>query len=92
MIDIRRYVSSCQVYQRHKYSTLAPGGLLQMLPVPEQVWEDQSMDFVVGLPRSLGYNTMMVVVARLTKYSHFVALKHPFAATEVAMTFIQEII
>lgn len=65
--DIRRYVSACQVSRRHKYSTLAPGGLLQQLPVPEKVCENLSMDFVEGLPRSSGYNAVMGVVDQLTK-------------------------
>ena len=38
--------------------------------------QEVSMDFIVGLPKSRGYDTILVVVDRLSKYSHFILLKH----------------
>ncbi|KFK39596.1 hypothetical protein AALP_AA3G264600 [Arabis alpina] len=92
MTDIKEYVAACQVCQRHKYSTLAPAGLLQPLPIPADVWEDTSMDFIKGLPKSEGFSVIMVVVERITKYSHFISLKHPYEASMVVQIFIQEIV
>ena len=56
------------------------------------MWKDITVDFIEGLLRSKGYNAILVVVDRLTKYVHFVVLKHPFMAITVARYFIQEII
>lgn len=42
------------------------------------------MDFIEGLPKSDGYDTILVVLDRFTKYSHFVPLKHPFTTSIVA--------
>ncbi|WVZ02752.1 hypothetical protein V8G54_023558 [Vigna mungo] len=90
--DIKEWVQHCEVCQRNKAETLAPAGLLQPLPIPTQVWSDISMDFIGGLPKVQGKDTILVVVDRLTKYAHFLALAHPFTTTEVAQLFIKEIV
>nr|GFB08484.1 putative mitochondrial protein [Tanacetum cinerariifolium] len=61
------------------------------LPVPNLIWTDISMDFIKGLPLSHGKSVILLVVDRLNKYSHFIALSHPFTATQVANFFLDHI-
>ena len=89
--DIKARVAACVVCQRNKYETLAPPGLLQPLPIPTKVWADISMDFIVGLRPCKGKSVIWVVVDRLSKYAHFVALSHPYSAAVVAQLFIDHI-
>lgn len=88
---VREYVAACEVCQKAKYSSLSPAGLLQPLPVPSQVWEDVSMDFIDGLPRSEGHTSLMVVVDRLTKSAHLIPLSHPYTARTVAAKFVNNV-
>jgi hypothetical protein len=66
-------------------------GLLMPLPVPPHAWHTVTMDFIEGLPRSASFNCIMVVVDKLSKYSHFVALAHPFTAAKVAKSFMDHV-
>ena len=50
------------------------------------------MDFIEGLPYSNGYTAIMVVVNWLTKYAHFVVLKHPFTTVIVAKAFVANVV
>lgn len=68
-------------------------GLLQLLPVPDKVWEDISMDFIAGLHCTKKGDTILVVFDWLSKYSHFMPLLHPpYTAKEVVKLFGKEIV
>ncbi|PNX81390.1 transposon Tf2-1 polyprotein, partial [Trifolium pratense] len=84
-------VNSCSICQYNKYNTHSPYGLLQPLPLPEQVWEDISMDFITNLPLTNQKSTIWVVVDRLSKFAHFIALPSTFTAATLAPVFISEI-
>lgn len=71
MSSIKKFVASCLVCQRNKYEALSPVGLLQAFSIPNGIWEDISMDFITGLPKSQGFDCVFVVVDRLSKYIHF---------------------
>lgn len=49
------------------------------------------MDLIEGLPHSFGKNTIFVVVDRLSKYAHFIAISHPYTAMDFAQIFMDNI-
>lgn len=77
--DVKRYVESCDTCERNKTEALSPVGLLQPLPIPNQIWE-VTMEFIEGLPKSLGFDSIMVVMDKLSKSTNFAMVCHPFTA------------
>lgn len=90
--QVRAFVAECSICQQAKYLTLSPANLIQPLPVPEQIWEDISMDLIEGLPKSDGFDTILVIVDRLSKYAHFLPLKHPFNVVSFATIFVRKVV
>ena len=88
---IRQLVRECATCQAAKYDPLAYLGLLQPLPMPDEVWRDISMDFISGLPLSGKKDTIFVVVDRFSKSAHFMALAHPYTAIQVAHAYLDHV-
>jgi hypothetical protein len=83
--DIAKYVTFCDTCQQVKAEHQQPARLLQPLQVLEQKWEEISMDFIVGLPRmQSGYDSIWVIVDRLTKVAHFILVKSTYSRQQLA--------
>jgi hypothetical protein len=61
------------------------------MPIPDGAWRHISMDFIVGLPWSNGYNAILVVVCRLTKMRHFIPCRDTCTAEQLADLYARHI-
>ena len=91
--DIADFVSRCLTCQQVKSEHQRPGGLLQEMPIPTWKWESIAMDFVVGLPvTSRGFDSVWVIVDRLTKFAHFIPVKVKHSARDLALIYIEHVV
>ena len=88
---VEQWTNNCYTCRRATSSREAKQGVLRPLPVPEQAWQDISMDFVVHLPKSDGNDAILVVVYRLTKMKHFIACRETCGANEVARLYLNNV-
>ena len=87
--EIATYVARCDTYSRVKADHLIPAGLLQPLSVLGWKWEEISMDFIVGLaPPQKGFDSIWVIVDRLTKSAHFIPVSTCYRPHEYAALYI----
>ncbi|TYK26200.1 Retrovirus-related Pol polyprotein from transposon TNT 1-94 [Cucumis melo var. makuwa] len=61
------------------------------LEIPNTICTDISMNFIEGLPRAVVWEVIMVVVDHMSKYTHFIALKHPYTGKTVVEVFVKEV-
>jgi hypothetical protein len=68
-------------------------GPLQSLPIPTWKWEDISMDFIVGLPKTAkGFDSIWVIIDWLTKISHFLPVKVKYTVATYTKLYIARIL
>jgi len=88
--DVKEYVHNCLICQQTKHDITLPSGLLQPLPILEQIY--MAMDFITSLPSSNGHTIIMVVIDRLSKYVHLASLKTEFNSKQVVEFFVKNIV
>nr|GFB20537.1 retrotransposable element Tf2 [Tanacetum cinerariifolium] len=91
--DVATFVSRCLICQQVKIEHQRASGLLQPLNIPVWKWDEISMDFVTGLPRTQRrHDAIWVVVDRLTKSAHFLPIRKDYSVSRLAEIFQQEIV
>eukprot|EP00253_Pinus_taeda_P035105 PITA_35105 len=77
------FVAICLDCQQVKVECKHPGGILQLIVILAWKWEVISMNFIIGLPRTSRNNdSIIVVVERLTKVTHFIPVKSTYSASD----------
>jgi hypothetical protein len=81
----------CDLCNRTKVQCHRPMGELHHLETREAPWDMISVDFIVELPESHGYNTIMCIVDSLTKHAHFIPTHTTINAEGTALLFLKEV-
>jgi hypothetical protein len=85
------YVKHCDLCNRTKVQCRRPIGGLHPSETPEAPWDTISVDFIVELPESHGYDAIMCVVDSLTKHAHFIPTHTTINAEGTALLFLKEV-
>nr|GEU60821.1 putative reverse transcriptase domain-containing protein [Tanacetum cinerariifolium] len=91
--DIATYVSKCLTCVKVKVEHQRPSGLLVQPKIPKWKWDNIIMDFVTKLPKSSqGYDTIWVIVDRLTKFAIFTPMRETGPMEKLARMYLKEVV
>nr|GEW95295.1 reverse transcriptase domain-containing protein [Tanacetum cinerariifolium] len=91
--DIATYASKCLTCLRVKAEHQKPSGLLVQPKIPQWKWDNITMDFVTKLPRtSSGYDTIWVIVDRLTKSAHYLPMREDDSMDKITKLYLKEVV
>ncbi|GKD06743.1 putative reverse transcriptase domain-containing protein, partial [Tanacetum coccineum] len=91
--DIATYVSKCLTYSKVKAEHQRSSGLLVQPEIPQWKWDNITMDFVMKLPKSSqGYDTIWVIVDRLTKSAIFLPMRETDPMKKLARMYLKEVV
>ncbi|GJU47943.1 reverse transcriptase domain-containing protein [Tanacetum coccineum] len=91
--DITTYVSKCLTCAKVKAEQQRPSSLLVQPEIPQWKWDNIMMDFVTKLPKSSqGYNTIWVIVDRLTKSAIFVPIWKTDPMEKLGRMYLKEVV
>ncbi|GKA47225.1 putative reverse transcriptase domain-containing protein [Tanacetum coccineum] len=87
--DLRSCLTCAKVKAEHQ----RPSGLLVQPAIPEWKWDNIMMDFITKLPKSLqGFDTIWVIVDRLTKFAHFLPIRENDPLDKLARLYLNRIV
>ncbi|GJY17620.1 reverse transcriptase domain-containing protein [Tanacetum coccineum] len=91
--DIATYVSKCLTCAKVKAEHQRSSGLLVQPEIHQWKWDDITIDFITKLPKSSqGYDTIWVIVDRLTKSAIFVPMREPGPMEKLARIYLKELV
>nr|GEW88527.1 reverse transcriptase domain-containing protein [Tanacetum cinerariifolium] len=89
--DIATYVSKCLTCSKVNAEHQKPFGLLVHHEIPQWKWENITIDFITKSPKtSSGYDTIWVIVDRLTKSAHFLPMKETNSMERLTRLYLKE--
>nr|GEV07838.1 reverse transcriptase domain-containing protein [Tanacetum cinerariifolium] len=91
--DIATYVSKCLTCAKVKAKHQRPSRLLVQSAIPDWKWENNTMDFITKLPKSSqGFDTIWVIVDRLTKSTRFLPIRENDPLDKLARLYLNRIV
>lgn len=90
--DVLKYTKSCLSCQKAKHLNQKPPGLMVPLSIPERPWSIIGIDFVVKLPISRTFDSILVIVDHFSKAAHFILACKTWTAEEFAYVFLDRFI